>query len=76
MWKNFLKDFKLIEDVKVYGKRDPYLGERLCADIVSNAAIDINDIKKFMMEKVDIHKIPTEINIVDNIERVGGKIKR
>ena len=73
---NVLKDFKLIEDVKVYGKRDPYLGERLCADIVSNAAIDINDIKKFMMEKVDIHKIPTEINIVDNIERVGGKIKR
>lgn len=71
-----LKNFDLIDDVKVYGKKDSFLGERLCADIVTNAEIDIGDIKKFMMDNVDIHKIPTEINIVDEISRVGGKIKR
>lgn len=71
-----LKGFQLIDDVKVYGKHDQFMGERLCADVVSNAAIDIDDIKKFMMDKIDIHKIPTEINIVNEIGRVGGKIKR
>lgn len=71
-----IRNYELIDDVKVYGKKDPFLGERLCADIVPLSNIDINNIKKFMMNKVDIHKIPTEINIVKNIERIDNKIKR
>jgi len=74
-----IKKFPAVKEVCVFGKPDNKWGQICSALIVtnSNAVITIDDIKKFLSDKLASYKIPKHIFFTEELPRTGlGKIKR
>lgn len=66
-----------IKDAFVYGKSDKWLGEVPVADIVVTKTFNMKQLKIALTKKLPKHKVPKQINIVNNISKTNtGKNKR
>jgi len=70
---NFIKKIDNIADVIVFGEKNLLIGNLLCANItLVNSDVDshkiISVIKKSCLEKLDRHKVPIKIKVVDNLQ--------
>ena len=68
-----------VEDVAVYGKRDPVLGQTVHALIVpdSGRSVDPSDIQRHCRRALSGYKVPRGIEFVDDLPRTHyGKIDR
>lgn len=72
-----LLEIKGIKDVSVYGEKHSLLGQIVVADIIleDDTNIDINEVKKYCRGKLDKHKIPIKINII-NFNLVNERFKK
>ena len=68
---NVIKEMDNIADAVVYGEKNPITGNIICADIVllkeENKSEVKSRLKKFCRERLQGFKVPTKINIVDNL---------
>ena len=68
-----------IEDVLVYGKPNPLMGEIVAAKVVLKEKLPkreiMNKIKKYCMGKLENYKVPVYINIEDNLN-YGDRFKK
>lgn len=74
-----ISKFTGVNQVLVYGIKNSVVGNILCADIVLDIdiAIDEVELKKFLRESLQPHMIPRKYNIVSKIEvSRTGKAKR
>ena len=57
-----------IQEVAVYGEKNPIIGNIVCCNILLSEAIEINELKKRIrnhcIKKIESYKIPIKINIV------------
>ena len=72
-------EIKEVVDVIVYGEKNAIIGQSVVANVVIQQGIDKNKIKKvirkYCSQKLDNYKIPSKINIVDNID-FGDRFKK
>ena len=72
-------EIKEVVDVIVYAEKNAIIGQSVVANIVIQQGIDKNKIKKvirkYCSQKLDNYKIPSKINIVDNID-FGDRFKK
>jgi len=80
-----LREFHEILDVKVYGKKNPMIGQLVVADIVleqqTNNKDELKVIKKLIIsrakKKLELYKVPTFLTFVDEIIiNSTGKVDR
>jgi acyl-coenzyme A synthetase/AMP-(fatty) acid ligase len=66
-----------IEATRVYGDAHPLMGEIVCAEVVSETAIDVETLLKHCRQKLSTYKVPQRVKFVDVIEETdSGKVKR
>ncbi len=67
----------LVKECVCVGKEDPILGKLLVLLVVVEEDINLNDLKKFIVSKLEGYKVPKEIKVVDSIKKTdNGKIDR
>jgi len=69
-----------IADCRVYGERNAITGQIVCADIVPREPTTRSELRRHLHElmggRVDLYKIPSRINIVDEVARSARFKKR
>lgn len=61
-------------DANVYGKANSILGTLICADIISKDINSVTSIKRELKNKLDAHKVPQKIKLVERFENIkNGK---
>ncbi len=74
---NVLEQYPGIRCAYVFAQKDDYCGEVPIAHIEVNTPIQLYDVKQFCAERFAEYKIPSQILIVNKINRtLSGKIKR
>ena len=73
---HIIRLFPKVKETRVYVMKDVFLGEQLCAEILPLEEFTKKDLKKFLLKKIEYYKIPSKITIINEIERIGGKIRR
>ena len=73
---HIIRLFPKVKETRVYVMKDVFLGEQLCAEILPLEGFTKKDLKKFLLKKIEYYKIPSKITIINEIERIGGKIRR
>lgn len=74
-----LRSYPLVEEAVVLPRQHEVLGEIPIAKIVvkKDVQVDMNKLLEFCKEKLEIQKVPSEIVIVDKIEKTyNGKVRR
>ena len=63
-----MQEMNEIQEVAVYGEKNPIIGNIVCCNILLSEAIEINELKKRIrnhcIKKIESYKIPIKINIV------------
>jgi long-chain acyl-CoA synthetase len=66
-----------VVDAAVVGKPDEALGEVVVAFIVARGALELDELRTFLGERLAAFKLPSELQLIEQIPRTGsGKIKR
>jgi len=63
-----IQEMNEIQEVAVYGEKNPIIGNIVCCNILLSEALDVNELKKRIrnhcIKKLESYKIPIKINIV------------
>lgn len=76
---NTISQISIVEQVKVFGKKNSVLGNLLCAEvkIAGDQILTESQIRNFLSDKLQDYKIPRKIKFVNSFELTRtGKIKR
>jgi len=69
---NVIQELDSVAEATVYGEKNPIMGNIVCADI--RPAIELNEtrakefiagVKQYCRQKLQKHKVPLRINIID-----------
>lgn len=72
-----MRSYPGINDVRVYGKKNAIMGSVIIADVVTSELIEETDIRLYLKDKLQEHKIPRMFIFKDKIEQTRtGKLKR
>jgi fatty-acyl-CoA synthase len=66
-----------IDQICVVPTPNPVLGESICVCVIPNAQqrVSLEEIRKFMKDKIAPHKLPDELCIMDDFPKLSGGVK-
>jgi len=74
-----IQEMNEIQDVTVYGEKNPIIGNIVCCNVLLFKALDLNELKKRIRKhckrKLENYKIPVKINIISE-EQYSGRFKK
>ena len=78
---NVIREIPGILEVRVYGKKNPFMGQLVVAELMvankDNLTSLIKEVKKYCSERLEPYKVPALLNIVEKIEHShASKIDR
>ncbi len=74
---SIINNLNHVKNCKVYGIGNSVLGNIIAADIITDCAIDKEDLTSYLKQHLNKYEVPLKINIVDKISTTStGKILR
>jgi O-succinylbenzoic acid--CoA ligase len=66
-----------VREALVTGEPSDEWGERVVAQVVAGDSLDVDELKRFVSERLAAHKVPKEFSVVGDLPRLpSGKVKR
>jgi len=67
----------LVEEVVLVGTPNSFLGENICACVITkeNCFIDIEELREFLKDKMAKNKLPDELCLMQSFPKLSGGVK-